>query len=114
MSQTVNGGVGGASGSDIQDNLQAPSGGAGNLSSNAYLFRVLDTVHHDELRAKIHPLGPRTEEISVTIAEQWQEDGRAKGREEGLAKGRREGRIAALRSMLAAVFEDRDGRREIE
>jgi flagellar biosynthesis/type III secretory pathway protein FliH len=61
---------------------------------------VIGPVHRDELRARIHQLGPRTEEISMTIAEQLHEE----GREEGLAKGREEGRVAALRSMLAARF----------
>ena len=48
----------------------------------------------------------------MTIAEQWleegiakgREEGIAKGREEGIAKGREEGRIAALRSLLSSKF----------
>ena len=69
-----------------------------------YMFRVIDPVHHDELRAKLHQLGPHAEETAMTIAEQWLEEGIAKGREEGIAKGREEGRIAALRSLLIAKF----------
>ncbi len=60
------------------------------------MFRVIDPVHHDQLRAKIHKLGPSAEETVMTIAEQWHE--------EGIAKGREEGRIAALRSLLSSKF----------
>ena len=73
-----------------------------------YMFRVIDPVHHDQLRAKIRTLGPHAEETAMTIAEQWHEEGReegiAKGREEGIAKGREEGQIAALRSLLGSKF----------
>jgi predicted transposase YdaD len=69
-----------------------------------YMFRVIDPLHHDQLRAKIRLLGPHAEETTMTIAEQWHEEGRQEGREEGIAKGREEGRIAALRSLLRSKF----------
>ena len=91
------------------------------------MFRVIDPVHHDQLRAKIRTLGSHAEETAMTIAEQWHEEGRqegiargreegiargreegiARGREEGLARGRAEGRIAALRSLLSSKFGSR-------
>ena len=69
-----------------------------------YMFRVIDPVHHDQLRDKVRQLGPHAEEIAMTIAEQWHEEGRQEGRVEGIAKGREEGRIAALLSQLRVKF----------
>ena len=70
------------------------------------MFRVLDPVHHDELRQ----LGSHAEETAMTIAEQLHEE----GREEGLAQGREQGRIAALRALLTFKFGPRalDGQNE--
>ena len=49
-------------------------------------------MHRDALRAKIRLLGPRAEEISMTIAEQLHEE------------GREEGRVVALRAVLVSRF----------
>ena len=81
---------------------QAPGGIDAITALLTYLFRVIDPMHHRELRAKIHQLGPSAEEISMTIAEQLIEEGLAKG----LAKGREEGRIAALWAVLVSRFGD--------
>ena len=67
---------------------RAPAGTDATTTLLTYMFRVIDPVHHDELRAKIHQLGPHAEETAMTIAEQWHE----------------EGRIAALRSLLISRF----------
>jgi putative YhgA-like transposase len=67
---------------------RAPGGIDAITALLTYLFRVIDPMHHRELRAKIHQLGPRAEEISMTIAEQLIE----------------EGRIAALRAVLVSRF----------
>ncbi|HEX8115254.1 MAG TPA: Rpn family recombination-promoting nuclease/putative transposase [Kofleriaceae bacterium] len=75
---------------------RAPAGVDATTALLTYMFRVIDPGHHDQLRAKIGKLGTHVEEIAMTIAEQW--------REEGIAKGREEGRIAALRSQLSAKF----------
>jgi hypothetical protein len=75
---------------------RAPAGIDAIATMLTYMFRVIDPVHHDELRAKIHQLGPHAEETTMTIAEKWHEEGRKEGREEG--------RIAALRSLLVAKF----------
>jgi hypothetical protein len=75
---------------------RAPAGIDATTTLLTYMFRVIDPAHHDELRVKIHQLGPHAEETAMTIAEQWLE--------EGIAKGREEGRIAALRSQLIAKF----------
>jgi hypothetical protein len=111
---------------------RAPAGIDAITALLTYLFRVIGPVHRAELRAKIGQLGPRAEEISMTIAEQLHEEGLeeglakgleeglakgleeglakgleeglAKGLEEGLAKGLEEGRIVALQSMLVARF----------
>lgn len=73
-----------------------------------YMFRVIDPVNLDRLRAKLHELGSRSEEVAMTIAEYLHEQGRQKGRAEGIKKGRvegrKEGRIAALRSLLVLKF----------
>ena len=79
---------------------RAPAGIYATATLLTYMFRVIDPVHHDQLRAKIHQLGPHAEETAMTIAEQWHEE----CREEGIAKGREEGRIAALRSLLSSKF----------
>ena len=71
---------------------RAPAGIDATTTLLTYMFRVIDPVHHDQLRAKIHQLGPHAEETAMTIAEQWLEEGIAKGR------------IAALRSQLIAKF----------
>jgi hypothetical protein len=87
---------------------RAPSGIDATTTLLTYMFRVIDPVHHDPLRVRIRQLGPHAEEIAMTIAEQWHEEGRregiAEGREEGIARGREEGQIAALRSLLRAKF----------
>lgn len=87
---------------------RAPAGIDATTTLLTYMFRVIDPVHHDQLRARIRLLGPHAEEIAMTIAEQWHEEGRqegiAKGREEGIARGREEGRVAALRSLLRSKF----------
>jgi len=74
-----------------------------------YMLQVIDPVHEDELHAKIRELGPRSEEVAMTIAEQLHKQGRKKGREEGLKKGlkkgRQEGRIGTLRSLLVFKFQ---------
>lgn len=67
---------------------RAPTGIDAIATLLTYLFRVIDPMHRAELRAKIHLLGPRAEEISMTIAEQLLE----------------EGRITALRAVLMARF----------
>lgn len=65
-----------------------------------YMFRVVDPVHREVLRAKLRLLGPRAEEIVMTIAEQLIEEGRQEGREQG----RQEVRIANLRRLLVIKF----------
>jgi hypothetical protein len=57
-----------------------------------YMFRVLDPVNLDDLRAKLRELGPRTEKVAMNIAEHFHE----------------EGRIATLRSQLVFKFHTLD------
>jgi flagellar biosynthesis/type III secretory pathway protein FliH len=87
---------------------RAPAGMDATTTLLTYMFRVIDPVHRNQLRAKVRQLGPHAEEIAMTIAEQWHEEGRqegiAQGREEGIAKGFEEGRIAALLSLLRWKF----------
>jgi hypothetical protein len=83
---------------------RGPAGADATSTLLTYMFRVIDPVHHDQLRAKIRKLGRNAEETAMTIAEQWLEEGIVKGREEGIVKGREEGRIAALRSLLSEKF----------
>jgi hypothetical protein len=93
-----------------------------------YLFRVIDPVYQDELRAKIRELGSRNEEVAMTIAEYLHEQGRKKGleqgrkkgleqgrkkgleqgRKKGLEQGRKEGRVDTLRSLLVLKFRTLD------
>jgi hypothetical protein len=67
----------------------------------SYMFRVVDRVNHDELRAKIRQLGARPQGVAVTIAEYLHEEGRKAGLEQGLEQGR----IATLRSLLIFKFQ---------
>ena len=63
----------------------------------SYMFRVVDRVNHDELRAKIRELGARPQGVAVTIAEYLHEEGRKVGLEQG--------RVATLRSLLVFKFQ---------
>ena len=102
---------------------RAPSGDDALRTLLTYLFHVVDPMHHDALRAKLRPLGARAENITMTIVEQWLEEGRKEGlekglargreegREEGLVRGRHEGQLAALHTLLVARFGDRSLRR---
>jgi len=81
-----------------------------------YMFQVIDPVNQEALHVKIRQLGPRSEKVAMTIAEQLHKQGRKKGLEEGIKKGlkrglrkgrqegRQEGRIDTLRSLLAFKF----------
>jgi predicted transposase YdaD len=69
-----------------------------------YMFRVIDPLYLEELRAKLRALGPHTEEFAMTIAEHLHEEGRKKGREEG--------RIATLRRLLVLKFQTLDAEYE--
>ncbi|TMQ08875.1 MAG: hypothetical protein E6J90_39110 [Deltaproteobacteria bacterium] len=81
--------------------VERASGGSDAMTTLlTYLFRVVKPMHHDELRAKVRQLGPRAEEITMSIVDMWHEQGRAKGRQEG----RVEGRIAALRRLILVKF----------
>jgi predicted transposase YdaD len=62
-----------------------------------YMFQVIGPMHLEILRAKLHALGSQIEEVTMTIAEHFHEEGRQ--------EGRREGRIATLRSLLVFKFQ---------
>ena len=83
---------------------RAPGGAKAFATLITYMFRVVDPMNQDELRAKIRLLGPHTEESAMSIAEKLHEE----GREEGRREGRREGRITALRSLLLFKFQTLD------
>jgi len=74
-----------------------------------YMFRVIDPVNLEALRAKIHSLGSRIEEVAMTIAEylhnEGLDEGHKKGLEEGLKTGLKKGRIDTLRSLLVLKFQ---------
>jgi hypothetical protein len=72
--------------------LSSPGGFDAFATLIGYMFRVVDPVHREALRARIQPLGPRAEEIVMTIAEQLIEE------------GRQEIRIASLRRLLVLKF----------
>jgi hypothetical protein len=71
---------------------RAPGGAKAFATLITYMFRVIDPMTRDELRAKIRLLGPRAEESAMTIAEQLHEE------------GRREGRVTTLRNLLLFKF----------
>jgi putative YhgA-like transposase len=73
--------------------LSGPGGCESFATLTRYMFRVVDPVHRELLRAKLRLLGPRAEEIAMTIAEQLIEE------------GRQEGRITTLRRQLAFKFQ---------
>jgi predicted transposase YdaD len=74
-----------------------------------YMFRVIDPMKLEALRAKIRTLDSRSEEVAMSIPDYLRKEGRKeglkKGLEKGLKKGREEGRIATLRSLLAIKFQ---------
>ena len=69
-----------------------------------YLFRVVDPVYTEALRAKLAKLDRRAKEVTMTIAEHLHEQGRIEGRIEG--------RIATLRSLLLMKFSALDASAE--
>ena len=77
-----------------------------------YLFRVVDPMTLDALRAKIRKLGPGPEEAAMTIAEYLHEQGRAEGLATGLERGRLEGRLDTLRRQLVYKFQALDAASE--
>jgi predicted transposase YdaD len=83
---------------------RAPGGASAFATLITYMFRVVDPMNQDQLRAKIRLLGPHTEESAMSIADKLHEEGRQEGRQEG----RREARIATLRSQLLFKFQALD------
>jgi hypothetical protein len=81
--------------------LSGPGGSESFATLIRYMFRVVDPVHREVLRAKIRVLGPRAEEIVMTIAEQLIEE----GRQEGLQEGEQKGQISSLRRLLVFKFQ---------
>lgn len=80
--------------------LTGPEGSELFATLTRYMFLVVDPVHRELLRAKIRLLGPRAEEIAMTIAEQLIEEGRQEGRQEGSqVRG-----ITILRRLLVFKF----------
>ena len=69
----------------------------------SYMFRVVDPVYREVVRAKLEALGPHIQESIMTIADQIHEEGRKQGREEGRRQGRKEGRKRGRRDALAAA-----------
>lgn len=65
-----------------------------------YMFQVVDPVYLDDLHAKIRTLGCSSEEATMTIAEMYEERGRAKGL------------IETLRSLLIFKFQTLDSASE--
>ena len=65
-----------------------------------YMFRVIDPMNLNDLRAKIRLLPPNAEEAAMSIAEQFHEEGRE--------EGRKEGRITTLRRQLVVKFHTLD------
>jgi hypothetical protein len=62
--------------------LQSPDGLDRLTTLIRYMFHVVDPLHHDELRARLDQLDPRTQGITMTIAEYLEEKGRMEGRME--------------------------------
>ena len=90
----------GAWSSTMVELLTGPDGSESFDTLIRYMFRVVDPVHRELLRAKLRLLGPSAEEIVMTIAEQLIEEGRQEGREQG----RQEVRIANLHRLLVIKF----------
>jgi hypothetical protein len=75
---------------------RSPTGAAAITTLLTYMFRVVDPVYWEDLRAKIHQLGRRAEESAMTIAEWLHEEGRKVGLEQG--------RVTTLRGLLLFKF----------
>jgi predicted transposase YdaD len=87
---------------------QAPGGLKAFATLITYMFRVIDPVKRNELRAKLHLLGPHAEESAMSIADMLHKE----GLKEGLKRGRKEGRVATLRSLLTLKFGPLDASQE--
>jgi len=70
------------------------------LAALHYLAGVNEGVCEDDIRWLAGELQDDQEEVIVTLADKWREEGRAKGREEGLEEGLEEGRVVGRRLVL--------------
>jgi flagellar biosynthesis/type III secretory pathway protein FliH len=84
--------------------IQAGQSRSGIAMLITYMFRVVDPLYQDELRAKLYELGSGSEEATMTIAEYLEEQGWKKGIKQGI----KEGHIEALRSLLLYKFKTLD------
>ncbi len=57
-----------------------------------YLSLVVEDLPPQVLHAALHTAAPETEQVLMTLAEQWRAEGEAKGKAEGEAKGKAEGK----------------------
>lgn len=80
--------------------IQAGQSRSGIALLITYMFRVVDPMYLDELRAKLYELGSSSEESAMTIADYLEE--------QGWKKGIKEGHAAALRSQLLYKFKTLD------
>jgi predicted transposase YdaD len=88
--------------------IQAGQSRSGIALLITYMFRVVDPMYLDELRAKLYELGSSGEEATMTIADYLEEQGWKKGVKEGRIEGIKEGRIEALRRQLLYKFKTLD------
>lgn len=70
-----------------------------------YIFGVAETQYHEALRAiLVREIGPEAQEIMMTIAEQFIEQGREQGIQQGREQGIREGERGMLLRQLRKRF----------
>jgi hypothetical protein len=80
----------------IAEAARAPTGLHALTALLTYLYRVIQPVHHDELRDKLLLLEPLMHDVEYSIADMLED--------RGLARGLQQGRIAMLRRQLAVKF----------
>lgn len=86
---------------ELAELLAQPTG----ASALGLLLRYVTEVRDGEveaLRDVIGQLGPAAEDVMMTMAERWKQEGEAKGRAEGKAEGRAQGRAESIFAVLAA------------
>jgi predicted transposase YdaD len=81
----------------ITEATHATNGAAAFTALITYLFRVVDPVHSDALRAKLGQLEPHAQEVAMSIADQLHDEGREQGLREGRNLGLKEGRNLGLK-----------------
>ena len=73
------------------------------MAALQYLVRVSEGVHEEDIRWLADELSQESEEVIVTLADRWREEGLTRGREEGREQGRRSMLLKMLRLRFGEI-----------